>query len=110
MTLEVEGGREDPALYAMSLGSVSRRNPASTSERRSLEGRPILWTSADLSTVNTWLTLTTLLFGRLASPGASSTLPGDAARLRLDVTAHTVTVAMRLRLNKSFWITTCGCR
>src|SRR5437867_12036379 len=54
--------------------------------------------------------LTTLCFGRFASPLASRMFPGAPARFRLEVIAQTTTVPMRLRLKRSFWMTTWGWR
>jgi len=45
-----------------------------------------------LSTVNFWVTLTTLVLCRLPSSFSSLTLPGDLARLIFDVIAQTTTV------------------
>lgn len=54
-------------------------------------------------------TTTTPCFSRLPSPGSCKTLPGSVARLRLEVSAQTITVLMRERLKRSPYTSTWGC-
>ena len=98
------------ALFYSSMfrGSMSNRIPSSTCFTRSRERLPIFSTKSALSTVNIYVTLTTLCLDKFASPFSNSTLPGALARLRFDVSAHTTAVLRRLRLNRLFWTTTWG--
>src|SRR5712692_1252700 len=102
--------RYNTLCYSGSRGSVSRRMPLRMSRTRLAESVPILSPNWDLSTVKICEILTTLCRGRLASPGSRRTLPGAVARRRLEVSAHTTTVWIRLRLKTLFWTTTCGWR
>ena len=61
---------------------------------------PIFSSKSRLSTVNSCVTFTTLAFGKFASPILNNTLPGACARFRFEVSAHTTTVFMRLRLKR----------
>src|SRR5262249_44812121 len=97
-------------IYAVSRGSVRSLIPLRISRTRRADSVPIFSLNWDLSTVKIWDTLTTLCLGRLASPGSSRTFPGAVARLRLEVSAQTTTVLIRLRLKTLFWMTTCGWR
>ena len=57
-----------------------------------------------------WLTFTTEGRSSPVSSGVSGMLPGAAARVTFEVTAATMTVLMRERLNRSDETTTAGRR
>jgi hypothetical protein len=88
----------------------ANRSPASTCSMRERSRLPSRVSRLLLSSVTTWLTLTTQSRSSPAVPAAKATLPGAAARRRFDVIATTVTVLMRERLKASAETTSTGRR
>ena len=68
---------------SISRGSISSLIPSRIWSIRFLDSRPTYSPKSALHTVNICEILTTLCFGRLASPGANKTFPGATARLEI---------------------------
>lgn len=101
-------GRSD--LFSDHRSASTSRRPSSTCDM-TLPGRALtLDVSSERSKVMSCETLITEAFGSPASDFAKRTLPGAAAKARLDVTTATMTVAMRLSLKGFDCTTTTGRR
>ena len=68
---------------------------------RASDSDPIHSLRRDFSTEETCETTTTLRLERFPSPASNRTFPGQFARRRFDVSAHTITVVMREWLKTS---------
>lgn len=88
-------------FHRRSANTCKNRIPAMICSIRSPPSDLMYSPNCFLYTADTFETSTTLCLGKPASPASSSTLPGDFARRILVVSAQTITVWMRLRLNTS---------
>src|SRR5690625_2050872 len=86
------------------------RRPSSTCDMTLPESDFTFEVSNERSSVMSCDTLTTEAFGNPPSDLLKRTLPGAAAKPKLEVTTATMTVAMRLSLNGFDWTTRTGRR
>ena len=77
---------------------MERRKPRESVAIVSSSSSPIGSIKLDLSTVATWVTLTTDVLGNAAVPLAKTTFPGAAPSRRFEVSTTTTTVAIALRM------------